>query len=215
MKPDRPIRLAFLLLPQFSMMAFSAALEPLRAANRLAGSQLYDWRLVSNDGQAVTASNGIAIAVNNSRDTLEQPDLLVACVGLEPLDASANASLRGWLRHLAGHGCQVGGVSGGAFLLAEAGLLDPALRRLARCTACNEAPYEVTVADLRAAQSARMPASATAVTRCPRCRRVAWRGTQFDRIEAELTGLGIAGPGSFRCTTPSRPTGVLAAGVSG
>jgi transcriptional regulator GlxA family with amidase domain len=72
----------------------------------------------------VTASNGIAIAVNDSRDTLEQPDLLVACVGLEPLDASANASLRGWLRRLAGHGCQVGGISGGAFLLAEAGLLD-------------------------------------------------------------------------------------------
>jgi transcriptional regulator GlxA family with amidase domain len=43
---------------------------------------------------------------------------------MEPLDASANASLRGWLRRLAGHGCQVGGISGGAFLLAEAGLLD-------------------------------------------------------------------------------------------
>jgi transcriptional regulator GlxA family with amidase domain len=124
MKAHRPIRLAFLLLPQFSMMAFSAALEPLRAANRLAGRQLYEWRLVSNDGHAVTASNGIAIAVNDSRESLAQPDLLVACVGMEPLDASANASLRGWLRRLAGHGCQVGGISGGAFLLAEAGLLD-------------------------------------------------------------------------------------------
>lgn len=124
MKPDRPIRLAFLLLPQFSMMAFSAALEPLRAANRLAGAQLYDWRLVSNDGQAVLASNGIAIAVNDSRESLPQPDLLVACVGLEPLEAAANAGLRGWLRRLAGHGCQVGGISGGALLLAEAGLLD-------------------------------------------------------------------------------------------
>ncbi len=124
MKPDRPVRLAFLLLPQFSMMAFSAALEPLRAANRLAGSQLYDWHLVSNDGQPVMASNGIAIAVNASRESLAQPDLLVACVGLDPLEAAANTGLRGWLRRLAGHGCQVGGISGGAFLLAEAGLLD-------------------------------------------------------------------------------------------
>lgn len=124
MKPDRPVRLAFLLLPQFSMMAFSAALEPLRAANRLAATQLYDWRLVSNDGQPVMASNGIAITVNDSRETLVQPDLLVACVGLEPLDAATNPQLRGWLRRLSGHGCQVGGISGGAFLLAEAGLLD-------------------------------------------------------------------------------------------
>lgn len=124
MKPDRPVRLAFLLLPQFSMMAFSAALEPLRAANRLAGRQLYDWQLVSNDGQSVMASNGIVIGVNESRDSLPQPDLLIACVGLDPLEAAANAGLRGWLRRLAGHGCQVGGISGGAFLLAEAGLLD-------------------------------------------------------------------------------------------
>ena len=124
MRPDRPVRLAFLLLPQFSMMAFSAALEPLRAANRLGGRQLYDWRLVSNDGQPVTASNGITIGVNDSRDSLEQPDLLLACVGLEPLEAAGNAALRGWLRRLAGHGCEVGGITGGAFLLAEAGLLD-------------------------------------------------------------------------------------------
>src|SRR3546814_860116 len=32
----------FLLLPQFSMLAFSSAVEPLRAANRLSGKTLYD-----------------------------------------------------------------------------------------------------------------------------------------------------------------------------
>ena len=118
------MRLAFLLQPQFSMMAFAAALEPLRAANRVAGRTLYEWPLVSTDGRAVDASNGIAIAVDHDLDGVGQPDLLVACVGLEPLAAARNARLRGWLRKLAGHGCQVGGITGGAFLLAEAGLLD-------------------------------------------------------------------------------------------
>jgi transcriptional regulator GlxA family with amidase domain len=41
---DRPTRLAYLLLPQFSLMAFSAACEPLRAANQLSGKALYENR---------------------------------------------------------------------------------------------------------------------------------------------------------------------------
>ena len=53
-----PEPIGFLLVPQFSMMAFSAAVEPLRVANRLAGRSLFDWRAWSMDGQAVKASNG-------------------------------------------------------------------------------------------------------------------------------------------------------------
>ena len=34
-RAGEPVRVAFLLVPQFSMMAFSAALEPLRSANRM------------------------------------------------------------------------------------------------------------------------------------------------------------------------------------
>lgn len=124
MTAERPRRLAFLLQPQFSMMAFAAALEPLRAANRIAERTLYEWPLVSLDGRPVTASNGIPITVDHDLDGVGQPDLLVACVGLEPLRAARQTRLRGWVRRLAGHGCEVGGITGGAFLLAEAGLLD-------------------------------------------------------------------------------------------
>ena len=124
MKPDHPIRFAFLLQPQFSMMAFAAALEPLRAANRVANRLLYEWPLVSMDGAPVPASNGIEITVDHDLEGVGHPDLLLACVGLDPLAAVQSARLRGWLRSLAGRGCQVGGITGGAFLLAEAGLLD-------------------------------------------------------------------------------------------
>src|SRR3546814_15739334 len=43
----------FLLLPQFSMLAFSSAVEPLRAANRLSGKTLYDWRILTADGTQI------------------------------------------------------------------------------------------------------------------------------------------------------------------
>jgi transcriptional regulator GlxA family with amidase domain len=119
------LRLAFLLVPQFSMMAFSAAIEPLRAANRISARALYDWVLTSVDGAPVTASNGIAISVQQKLEQVDRPDMLLACVGLEPLAfAAAHPRLRGQLRQRATHGCQVGGISGGPFLLAEAGLLD-------------------------------------------------------------------------------------------
>src|SRR3546814_9053448 len=51
----------FLLVPGFALMSYASAMEPLRAANRLAGRELYAWRHVSLDGAAVHASNGLVI----------------------------------------------------------------------------------------------------------------------------------------------------------
>ena len=45
--------IGFLLVPGFSQLAFSSALEPLRMANHLAGRTLYTWHLVSRDGAPV------------------------------------------------------------------------------------------------------------------------------------------------------------------
>jgi AraC family carnitine catabolism transcriptional activator len=50
-----------MLLPEFSMMAFTAAIEPLRAANRMSGERLYSWHTFSLDGAPVIASNGVHI----------------------------------------------------------------------------------------------------------------------------------------------------------
>lgn len=118
-----PVELSFLIVPQFSLLGFAAALEPLRSANRLSGRTLYKWRLLSLDGQAVAASNGISVAVHGAIEETEQPDMLVVCVGLEPLQCAGNRRLEHRLRYFARHGCRVGAMSGGSFVLAEAGLL--------------------------------------------------------------------------------------------
>jgi transcriptional regulator GlxA family with amidase domain len=118
-----PVSLAFLIVPQFSLMAFSAALEPLRAANRLSGRALYEWQIVSLDGGAVTASNGVTIGTHAALEAVAVPDMLVACVGLEPLQLADNRRVQHRLRRFARHGCKVGAISAGSFLLADAGLL--------------------------------------------------------------------------------------------
>ena len=50
---------AFLTLPRYSMIALSNAVEPLRMANIITGESVYQWSIVSLDGQPTPASNGL------------------------------------------------------------------------------------------------------------------------------------------------------------
>jgi len=50
----------FLLVPGFALMSYAAAIEPLRAANLLAGKTLYAWWHAAPSGEPVPASNGAA-----------------------------------------------------------------------------------------------------------------------------------------------------------
>jgi transcriptional regulator GlxA family with amidase domain len=118
-----PLRLAFLLVPQFPLLPFSAAVEPLRAANRLSDRAVYAWELTSIDGRPVVASSGTALTVQSSLKDLARPDMLVVCAGLDPLQLAGDRTLRSRRRTLARQGTRIGAISGGSFILADAGLL--------------------------------------------------------------------------------------------
>jgi transcriptional regulator GlxA family with amidase domain len=118
-----PYRVGFYLVPQFPMMAFVAAIEPLRAANRLTQQRLFEWRFYSRDGNAVRASNGIDIAVHGKLGDEPRLELMLACAGTADAGA-ADAAIGKWLRALVRGGTAIGGISLGAYVLAEAGLLD-------------------------------------------------------------------------------------------
>ena len=59
-----PEDFSFLLLPGFSALGFMSAIEPLRVANRLAGSPLFSWHVFSVDGEPVEASSGMRLMVD-------------------------------------------------------------------------------------------------------------------------------------------------------
>lgn len=120
---SKPVRIAFLLVPRFSMMGFAAGVEPLRSANRLSGTQLFEWQLVSADGKPVVASNGIAVATQGSLADLGKVDMVIVCAGLEAPEVEHSSKVHHQLRRLARHGALVGAISSGSFLLAEAGVL--------------------------------------------------------------------------------------------
>lgn len=113
----------FLLLPDFALMSYACATEPLRAANRLSGRPLYAWRHYSPDGAPVAASNGLSIVPDGAAGDDRPLDLLLVCAGGNPA-AFRHAPTIAWLRALARRGVRLGGISGGPVVLARAGLLD-------------------------------------------------------------------------------------------
>ena len=126
MKPasqTNPAHVAFLLLDRFTLLAFSAAIDPLRLANRVAGSTLFTWQLVSEDGGPVTCSNGTEIAATTRMDDLPHESLIVVCGGVD-VQRATSAGVLSWLRKRARYGNRIGSICTGSWALAKAGLLD-------------------------------------------------------------------------------------------
>jgi len=119
----RPDRVAFLLVPNFSMAAFTATLEPLRLANYTTGNTLYEWEILSRDGDAVSASNGVRIVPDRGIADAPRLDNVVVCSGIGAHTYN-DTVLFGWLRRWAREGAHVGAICTGAHVLANAGLLN-------------------------------------------------------------------------------------------
>ena len=112
----------FLIVPDFSMIAFTSAIEPLRLANRCSGKTLYGWRIFSPDGGPVTASNGVAIAADGSYADVGPMPAVVVCAGVD-VQRFDHRDLISKLRTLAFYGVSIGAVCTGTYVLAKAGLL--------------------------------------------------------------------------------------------
>jgi transcriptional regulator GlxA family with amidase domain len=115
-------RIGFLLIPGFPLMSYASAIEPLRAANALSGRTLYAWHHLTVDGAAVAASAGVRIEPDLDLVDAGGLDALLVCAGGNPA-AFDDKPTFARLRALAAAGLAIGGMSGGAFVLARAGLL--------------------------------------------------------------------------------------------
>ena len=121
--PDHPFRIGFLLIDGFALMSYSSVSEPLRAANLLAGKELYEIRHASLNGEQATSSNGAVIKATIQIDEPNDFDLLLVSAGGDPATFQ-DTRIFNWLRQLARHGVRLGGISGGPVILASAGLME-------------------------------------------------------------------------------------------
>lgn len=112
----------FVLLPKLTMLAFSAAVEPLRIANQLTKTELYRWYTMTPDGSPVTCSNGIKIIPDMALKPPPQGAISFICSGVQPLTAAGPETIN-WLRRENRMGATLGGICTGAFALAQAGII--------------------------------------------------------------------------------------------
>lgn len=115
--------MGFVLLPDYSMVAFANALETLRMANYISRRRLYRWSVVAPDGETAIASNGLSLACTGGHEVLLDCDLVFVCGGTD-VRAAVTETTRRLLRHCAGRGTTLGALCTGSFALASAGVLD-------------------------------------------------------------------------------------------
>jgi transcriptional regulator GlxA family with amidase domain len=121
--PEAPEHIAFLLVEDFSHLAYACAAEPLRIANLVAGRPLYRWSLISEDGQSATCSAGAELKVHGGLAPLPRDARLFVVSGLG-VTRRITPGLLGFLRRERARGVEIGAICSGAWVLAEAGLLE-------------------------------------------------------------------------------------------
>ncbi|MGP9635414.1 GlxA family transcriptional regulator, partial [Halomonas sp. AOP43-A1-21] len=120
-------RIAFLLLENFSLMAFTGAVDALITTNLMKSKTVYEVLVVGSE-EGVTVSD-VGIEVKNdislaALDIYHMPlDVLIVCGGLR-VRPKTTALLRNKLKSADSHGVVLGGLWNGAYFLAEAGLLN-------------------------------------------------------------------------------------------
>ena len=122
------IKVGFLMVPNFSMIAFSAAIEPLRVANRMSGEALFEWVIASPTDDPISASNGVRVEVENTLADLGECRLVFVCGGLD-VQSHTDQNVLNVTRRLDRQGAVVGAICTGTYVLAAAGLLNES-----RCT---------------------------------------------------------------------------------
>lgn len=121
---------SFYLVPEFTLLAFSSALEALRLANLTVGFEAYAWRFVSEDGRCVKSSCGLDLATHVSlseeRSFLagrSRPSVAVVCGGMN-VQSHRSRPAAAWLRECRRRGVALASLCTGSDVLADAGLLD-------------------------------------------------------------------------------------------
>lgn len=113
---------AFLIQDGFPLSGLSALIDPLKSANQVIGDDAFSWVVVSETGDPVRSGANLEITPDCALSDLQDPDRLI--ILSDPVSEFENfkqTSAR--LRRLDRSGVTLGGVYGGVFSLARAGVM--------------------------------------------------------------------------------------------
>lgn len=114
----------FLLMPSFSMLSFSSAIETIHMANWVSGKELYQFCTVGQKTKVVLSNSGVATTADYLlEDVPKDLDAIFIC-GASTVSQDDDLSLDAWLLSCSNRGQALGGICTGSHILARAGLLN-------------------------------------------------------------------------------------------
>ncbi len=120
---NAPLDVTFLVLPGASLLCVASTIDPLRAANRIAGEALYRWTIVSPDGANAETTSGLPIVVSGKFNANARHEVLIVIAGFGTATYAKGTFIAGLAK--AGRRARaVGGIEAGTWLLGHAGLLE-------------------------------------------------------------------------------------------
>jgi len=110
-------------VPNFNMSATVGFIDPFRAANDRNGMVHFQWEFVSDTGGNCIASNGTSMETIALVDASDKADIFIVSASWEP-ERYGTPRLSTALRNAARGGATPGALDTGAFILAQAGMLN-------------------------------------------------------------------------------------------
>lgn len=120
--PNAIITIGFLVFPGFPMACLTSMIEPLRAANEIAGCRAFAWKILSETGAKVTSSAQVVFEPDAALGKTEGLDYLFL-LSSPSANFADRKTAEADLRRMVRHGMAIGGVSGGVFPLARSGVM--------------------------------------------------------------------------------------------
>jgi transcriptional regulator GlxA family with amidase domain len=117
------LNVTLLVLPDSSMMSLASALDTMRAANRIASSHLFEWKIITLNGKPARLTCDISIEPDAMLDEHTHGDMLIVIASLHQQQHAGPAHLK-LIKRVARNFSMVGGIEAGSWILARSGLLE-------------------------------------------------------------------------------------------
>ncbi len=117
------LQVTLLVLPESSMMSLASVLDTMRAANRIASRDLFDWKITTLNDKPARLTSGLSVEPETTLDAQSRGDVLIVIASFNQQQHAGPTHLR-MIQRLARNFSVVGGIEAGSWILARCGLLE-------------------------------------------------------------------------------------------